>query len=143
MTPATIPTPYVSIIHACDFAAYCLARTLDIELKPWKIANIMIRCGGIKTATGLKTTADVEAILREAPGDRASLYAPVLRRRGDDMAKFDLKRTEPEKVAGVVLKALCVKKPKGRYSVGHMARAAAFLEALPQSITDAILKVRF
>jgi len=143
MTPATIPTPYVSIIHACDFAANCLARTLDIELKPWKIANIMIRCGGIKTATGLKTTADVEAILQEAPSDRASLYASALRRWGVDMAKFDLKRTDPEKVAGVVLKALWAKKPKGRYSVGHMARAAAFLEALPQSITDAILKMRF
>ena len=33
MTPALMPTPYVTGIHACDFATNCLARTLQIELK--------------------------------------------------------------------------------------------------------------
>jgi NAD(P)-dependent dehydrogenase (short-subunit alcohol dehydrogenase family) len=33
MTPAIIPTPYVTNIHACDFAVNCIARTLDIEIK--------------------------------------------------------------------------------------------------------------
>jgi NAD(P)-dependent dehydrogenase (short-subunit alcohol dehydrogenase family) len=64
MTPSTIPTPYVTSIHACDFAANAIARTLDIELKPWGISNIMVRCGGIKMATGLKTTAALEATLQ-------------------------------------------------------------------------------
>ena len=53
VTPATLPTPYVTSIHACDFAVNCIARTLEIELKPWKIPNIMIRCGGTKTAASL------------------------------------------------------------------------------------------
>ncbi len=43
MTPATIPTPYVTSIHACDFAANAIARTLNIELKSWRIPNILIR----------------------------------------------------------------------------------------------------
>ena len=143
MTPALMPTPYVTSIHACDFAVNCIARTLDIELKPWKIPNIMIRCGGIKTPAGLRTTADVDAVLQKGRRERVSLYEKALRKWAKDMADFDEKRTDPEKVAGIVLKALTAKRPKRRYSIGYMAGAAGFLEAMPQSVADWILKRRF
>lgn len=142
-TPAIIPTPYVASIHTCDFAVNCIARTLDIELKRWEIPNIMIRCGGIKTPAGMRTVEDVETVLRTAPADRLSLYEGALRRWGEDMADFDRKRTSPEKVARLVLKALLTGRPRRRYSVGYMSKAAAFLELLPQSLTDWILKNRF
>jgi NAD(P)-dependent dehydrogenase (short-subunit alcohol dehydrogenase family) len=143
MTPALIPISYVTSIHACDFALNCVARTLDIELKPWRIPNIMIRCGGIKTPAGLRTTADVGAIFQKEPHERVALYQKALHKWAKDMAKFDERRTEPEKVAQVVLKALSTKRPKRRYSIGYMAKAASFLEALPQSLADGILKLRF
>jgi NAD(P)-dependent dehydrogenase (short-subunit alcohol dehydrogenase family) len=143
MTPATIPTPYVASIHACDFAANCLARTLEIELKRWRIPNVMIRCGGIRTERGLKTTDEVEHGLRTWPQDRAVLYDEALRQWGGEMAAFDAKRTDPTAVADVVARALRARRPKRRYSVGHMASAAAFLELLPQRWVDAILKARF
>lgn len=142
MTPALIPTAYVSGIHACDFAVNCLARTLDIELQPWKIANILVRCGGIKTPAGLRTTGDVEAILQKGPSDRVSLYEGALRKWAAEMAEFDRKRTEPEKVARTVLAALSAKRPKRRYPVGYMAGAASFLEMLPQPLADWVLKRR-
>jgi len=143
MTPALIPTPYVASIHACDFALNCIARTLEIELKPWRIPNIMIRCGGIKTPAGLRTTTDVEAVLQKGPPERVALYEKALRRWGKDMAEFDDKRTEPEKVAEMVFNALIAEDPKRRYSIGHMARLAVFLELMPQSVADWILKKRF
>jgi len=143
MTPAIIPTPYVTSIHACDFARNCIARTLEIELKPWAIPNIMIRCGGIKTPAGLRTTSDVETLLQAGPREKVSLYERALRKWAKDMAEFDEKRTEPEKVAEIILKALYAKRPKRRYSVGYMAKAASFLEAMPQPIADWILKMRF
>jgi NAD(P)-dependent dehydrogenase (short-subunit alcohol dehydrogenase family) len=143
MTPATIPTPYVASIHACDFAINCIARTLEIELERWKIPNVMIRCGGIKTPAGLRTTTDVEVALRSEPRERVALYERALRAWGKDMAAFDQKRTDSEKVAAVVLKALCARQPKRRYSIGYMAGAAALLEALPQSLADWILMKRF
>jgi NAD(P)-dependent dehydrogenase (short-subunit alcohol dehydrogenase family) len=139
-TPAAIPTPYVTSIHACDFAANCIVRTLEIELKPWQIPCIQIRCGGIKTAKGLKTTAEVEAILHRPNGD---LYREALLKWSEQMAAFDQKRTEPEKVAQLVLAALLAPKPKRRYSVGYMSGVAALLESLPQALTDKILKIRF
>jgi NAD(P)-dependent dehydrogenase (short-subunit alcohol dehydrogenase family) len=140
MTPATIPTPYVTSIHACDFAVNCIARTLDIELKPWHIPSIQIRCGGIKTTKGLETTAEVEAILRHP---KAELYRQSLKRWSKEMAEFDQKRTDPEQVAQVVQKALCARNPKRQYSIGYMSGAAAFLESLPQSLTDTVLKARY
>lgn len=143
MTPALIPTPYVATIHACDFAANCLARTLDIELKPWRIPNVMVRCGGIKTPAGMRTVGDVEALLKTGPTDRVALYEEALRRWAKDMAAFDAKRTDASAVAAAVVRAVEARRPKRRYSVGHMARAAAFLESLPQPIADRILKSRF
>ena len=143
VTPGLIPTPYVTSIHACDFAINCIARTLDIELKPWQIPNVLIKCGGIKTPAGSRTTTDVEAVLKKEPRERVSLYEQALREWAKDMAEFDKKRTEPEKVAEIVLKALIAKQPKSRYSIGHMVKAVNFLEAMPQSIADRILKMRF
>ena len=143
MTPALIPMPYVASIHACDFAVGCVARTLDIELKPWGIPNVMIRCGGIKTPAGLRTTSDVETLLRKASPSRISLYEDALRIWEKEMGEFDKKRTEPEAVAKTVLRALVAKRPRLKYSIGHMANAARFLEAMPQSVGDRILKMRF
>ena len=139
-TPSTIPTPYVTTIHACDFAANCLARTLDIELQPWRIPSIQVRCGGIKTARGMQTPSEAEPVLKHPRGD---LYRAAMLKWFDEMAGFDQKRTEPEQVARVIMAALRAPKPKRRYSIGYMAGAAAFLEALPQGLVDKILKARF
>jgi NAD(P)-dependent dehydrogenase (short-subunit alcohol dehydrogenase family) len=139
-TPAIIPTPYVASIHACDFAVNCIARTLDIELRPWQIPNILIRCGGINTARGQKTPTEKEPILKHPRGD---LYRKALVKWFDEMGGFDQKRTEPEQVARVILSALSAPNPRRRYSVGYMAGAAALLEALPQGLADKILKMRF
>jgi NAD(P)-dependent dehydrogenase (short-subunit alcohol dehydrogenase family) len=143
MTPGLIPTPFVASIHACDYAVNCLARTLDIELKPWKIRQIMVRCGGIKTQAVARSAAELEESFQTWPRDGFSLYQNMLLRWKEDMKKFDAKRTDPREVARVVLKALCAAKPKRRYSVGYMAGAAAFLERLPQTWADFILKKRF
>lgn len=139
-TPAIVPTPYVGSIHVCDFAVNCLARTLDIELKPWNIRSIQVRCGGIRTAKGLETTRQVEAALTHPNG---GLYRAALERWAGEMAEFDRRRTPPERVAQVVLTALRATRPRRRYAVGYMSRAAAFLESLPQPLADAILNRRF
>lgn len=142
-TPATIPTPYVASIHACDFAVNCLARTLEIELAAWNIPNVMVRCGGIKTPAGLRTTAQVSELLSRLPPLQAALYEAQLREWAAEMAQFDDRRTEPEVVARLVARILQTRSPKRRYSVGYMARAAAMLEILPQAMTDRILAWRF
>jgi NAD(P)-dependent dehydrogenase (short-subunit alcohol dehydrogenase family) len=143
MTPAIVPTPYVADIHACDFAVNCLARTLGIELKPWGIANVMVRCGGIRTPAAVRSMEALSEALQTWPPERTALYESALRKWRENMVGFDRKRTPPEQVAKVVLRALCARSPKHHYAIGHMAGAAAFLEALPESWADALLKMRF
>lgn len=142
-TPAIIPTPYVASIHACDFAVNCMARTLDIELKPWRIPSVMIRCGGIRTPAAERSMHALAQSLEEWPRERAALYQQALQDWRESMVGFDAKRTPPEKVAAIVYRALVARSPKHRYAIGHMAGAAAFLEALPQPLADAILWMRF
>jgi NAD(P)-dependent dehydrogenase (short-subunit alcohol dehydrogenase family) len=140
VTPGIFPTPFVTSIHAPDFAVNCLARTLDIELARWGVRSVMVRCGGIRTERALKTPAEVEELLRRP---RADLYRDTLAAWGREMEEFDKKRTPPEPVALTVLRALSATNPRRRYHVGYLSGAASFLEFLPQPLADVILKRRF
>jgi len=141
-TPALIPIPFVSSIHACDFAANCLARTLHLELKPWDIPNILIRCGGIQTSAPEKTARELEKNLQHWPEEKLVLYRDTLLKEREELSAFDEKRTPPREVARVIFKALTARKPRRKYLVGHMARAAAFLEYLPQTWVDYVMAKR-
>jgi NAD(P)-dependent dehydrogenase (short-subunit alcohol dehydrogenase family) len=142
VTPGLIPIPFVSSIHACDFAVSCLARTLQLELKQWRIPSIRIKCGGIKTAAPAKSARELEDSLQRWSRERAELYARALQKQQEEFDVFDTKRTDPEEVAGIVYSALSARKPKRSYIVGHMARAAATLELFPQSAVDWIMAKR-
>lgn len=74
-TPALMPVPFDSSIHACDFAVNNIARTLDIELKPWNIPVIMVRCGTIKTESVERCYRELEISFKTWPGRKIrSLY---------------------------------------------------------------------
>jgi NAD(P)-dependent dehydrogenase (short-subunit alcohol dehydrogenase family) len=142
VTPGLIPIPFVSSIHACDFAVNCLARTLRLELKQWKIPSIRIKCGGIKTEASDKSARELEDSLLRWPKERVELYARALQKQEQEFDAFDKKRTDPEEVAKLVCAALSARKPKRSYIVGHMARAVATLELFPQSAVDWIMAKR-
>jgi len=135
-TPALLPIPYVASIHACDFAANCIARTLELELRPWRIPSIFVRCGGIDTAAPGRTARELEAALQAWPPERLDLYTQALHKEQQELAAFDRGRTNPREVGKVVLAALSARKPKRRYYIGHMARLAAFAELFPQPVAD-------
>ncbi len=141
-TPALMPIPYVASIHACDFAVNCLARTLELELKPWGIPSIMIRCGGIKTAASERTARQMAEDMRGWPADRSALYADALKKEQAALGKFDEQRSEPEEVSHVIYQALTARRPRRRYSVGHLSRLAAVLELFPQPLVDRIMAMR-
>lgn len=142
-TPGLMPTPYVTGIHACDFAVNCIARTLALELGPAGPTVVLVRCGGIRTRAGMSTLSDLAAGIAGAEPQRAALYADKLEKWGRSMTEFDTRRTDPERVAEVIERALLARRPRKRYRVGYMSGAAAFLEALPQTLTDRVLASRF
>ncbi len=142
VTPALLPIRYVSSIHAYDFAVNCLARTLQLELAPWKIPSIQIRCGGIQTAAPAKSAQELVESFKNWPQERFELYAPSLEKEQAALAKFDEKRTDPRGVAKVVQQALCASKPKRRYQIGYMAGVATLAEYLPQPLLDFVMSKR-
>lgn len=142
VTPSIIPIPYVASIHACDFAVNCIARTLQIELQRWHIPNIMIRCGGVKTAASAKSAQELEDDFKNWPAERFALYAEDLKKEQAELSEFDEKRTEPVEIAKVVARALDAQRPRTRYQIGYLAGVAALLEYLPQSWVDSIMARR-
>jgi NAD(P)-dependent dehydrogenase (short-subunit alcohol dehydrogenase family) len=141
-TPALFPVPYVAEIHAPDFAVNCLARTLNIELLPDGIRNILIRCGGIRAPSVRRSE---EALARKLEGLTAEadvLYKERLVKLQDDLRKFDRKRIEPEVVADKIAAVLKARRPKVRYQVGYLSRLGAFFEKLPHSWADRIMERR-
>ncbi|MGB9006820.1 MAG: SDR family NAD(P)-dependent oxidoreductase [Candidatus Aminicenantales bacterium] len=141
-TPALLPIPFIAGIHAPDFAMNGLIRTLAVELKPWRIPNIMIRCGGIKTAAVARSARELEESFRSWPPDRLALYAERLGKEKKELVEFDKNRTEPEEVAKVIARALCAGRPKKRYRIGYMSGFAALFEAFPQSFVDFVMGKR-
>lgn len=142
VTPALMPIPFDSSIHACDFAVNNLARTLNIELKPWNIPVVMVRCGMIKTESVERSYGELESNIKNWPEEISKLYKKIL----DEVVKkwhdFDKKRTDPAEVAKIVYKVLTAQKPKNRYRIGYMSGKSAMLELFPQSFVDSIMMKR-
>jgi NAD(P)-dependent dehydrogenase (short-subunit alcohol dehydrogenase family) len=141
-TPGLFPVPYVADIHAPDFAVNYLARTINLELRPDGIKNILIRCGAINTPSPKRTENNIIEKLKDCPKERVDIYESRLVKLEKDLKKFATKRTEPEKVAELIAKVLSMNKPKVRYQVGYMSKLGAFLEKLPQSWVDYIMGKR-
>ncbi len=135
-TPGLLPIPYVSSIHACDFAANCLARTLRLELAPWRIPTVMIRCGGIQTPSPERTAREAAAALKGWSEEARSLYGERMTAELESLSGFDRKRSDPDLVAAAVYRALVAPRPRSRYQVGHLSRAAQLAELLPQTVVD-------
>ena len=142
VTPGLMPIPYDSSIHACDFAVNNLARTLKLELRPWNIPVIMVRCGTIRTEAVEKSYRDLDESFKTWPEETAALYRDSINKEMQNWKIMDRKRTDPSAVAKTVFRALDAEKPRSRYRTGHMSGAAAFLELLPQTLTDKILGMR-
>ncbi len=142
-TPAIIPSPFLTDIHACDFAVNFLVRTLKIELLKWNTPGILIRCGGIKTSSPERTMNALKEAVKKWPKEKYGLYKDVLNREILELTEFDKKRMEPVEVAKVVYRALTDRKPKRRYRVGYMSGFAAFLELFPQAVVDYILERKY
>ncbi len=141
-TPGMFPLPYLTDIHAADFAVNFIARTLNLELLPDGIRNILIRCGGIKTSSPEKSLNHLKEMLNKWPSERLDPYKNRLIKFIEDQDSFDSKRTDPIEVAKLIAEVLKKKKPKARYQIGYLSKMGAFLEKLPQSWVDNIMGKR-
>jgi NAD(P)-dependent dehydrogenase (short-subunit alcohol dehydrogenase family) len=141
-TAGLVGIPYVSSIHACEFAMTCIANTLEVELFPWRISNVIIGCGGIRTAAPDRSARQLDQAFRNWPPAKLDLYARSLQKTQAGFGQFDAGRTDPDAVARVIYQALTARRPRRKYTVGHQAGWMQLLSQLPQAWVDHIFQAR-
>jgi NAD(P)-dependent dehydrogenase (short-subunit alcohol dehydrogenase family) len=136
-----VSLPLLGSYCASKFAIEAAADALRLELRPWKIAVVVVEPG--TTDTDLWRTADTlvhEAEAAMSPEHRG-LYARHLFGMKQSLSTWPRWVSPPEKVAEAVAGALTAPRPRARYVVGLGARMQLVaLTNLPTAARDRLLR---
>lgn len=139
--PGLFPVSFMSDIHGPDFSVNYLARTLDLELLPDGIRNILIRCACIEISSAQEMRETLgERMEAETSGVTMNRYRSRLMHLSSALEIFENKKSDPAEIVRAIEAALLSPRPKTRYQVGSMAKSFGLLEKLPQSWVDLLLK---
>ncbi|MBJ7330409.1 MAG: SDR family oxidoreductase [Solirubrobacteraceae bacterium] len=133
-------TPFLGPYSASKFALEALADSLRIELRPWDVKVVLLEPGAIDTDiwdSGAEQADEAEAAMTPEQRD---LYAPQITGLRKTIGKTKSRSVSPDKVAGVLERALTTRRPKARYPVGSDAHVQLrLLRVLPTRVVDAML----
>lgn len=130
--------PMLGPYHASKFAFEAITDTLRNELAPWGIEVIAIEPGAI--ATPIWATSAAAADRMNLPAEAIERYRKPIAAARASAANASKHGLPPEKVAGVIERALTTRRPRTRYPVGTDAKAVAWLLAgLPDRLRDRIV----
>jgi NAD(P)-dependent dehydrogenase (short-subunit alcohol dehydrogenase family) len=117
--------------HATKFAVEGLSDCLRMELKPFGIDVVVIEPGGIRTEWG-KIALDT---LQQASGHTA--YATQAEEKRALFIAAAGSASDPDVVAGEIMRAVQAVRPKTRYAVGFFAKPSIFMSTfLPDRFND-------
>lgn len=136
-----VSLPLLGAYCASKFAIEAAADALRIELRPWKVAVVVVEPG--TTDTDMWRTADTLVDQREAAmsPEHRGLYARHLFGMKQSLSTWRQCVRPPEKVAEVVARALTAPRPRARYVVGLGARMQLVaLTNLPTAARDRLLQ---
>jgi NAD(P)-dependent dehydrogenase (short-subunit alcohol dehydrogenase family) len=117
-----IAPPLVAPYSAAKHAIEAIADALVVELWPWKISVSLLEPGNIATPIWDKSKPTIVATYGESAPETRELYKDTqgsMLRLADWFGKAGI---TPRKVARVVMKALCARRPRSRYLVGWDAK---------------------
>lgn len=116
--------------HASKFALEGYSDALRNEVRPFGIDVIVIEPGGIKSEW---STIALESAKRHSSGNA---YSSLSKKLSNALAN-PTGQPGPEVITDLVVAALKAKRPKVRYSGGHMAKSLLFLKwCLPDRLFD-------
>jgi NAD(P)-dependent dehydrogenase (short-subunit alcohol dehydrogenase family) len=133
--------PLIGAYCASKFAVEGAADALRMELKPWKIAVIVIEPA--QTDTDIWRTADslLDETAAAMTSEQRALYAKHMTGLRRSIPLSQRLAGPPEKVAAVVGEALTARRPRARYVVGIAPKLQLRLMAnLPAAARDSILR---
>ena len=132
--------PCLSTYAASKFALEAITDSLRVELRPFGISVIIIEAGKIKTPIWEKGVVATNNIVADTRPEIFRLYQPLI--EFSKQIALNSPKLSAEKVAKVVGKVLCARKPKGRYLIGTDARLFKLVRHVPCLVRDwVILKI--
>jgi len=136
----TMALPMVGAYSASKFALEALSDTLRVELRPWQIPVSIIRPGQVRTQIFEKARKSLHTHSADIPAELKSGYDAMYTQARKFSDRGARSSTSPEKVAGVVLRALQAKRPRAHYHVGFDAHGMKLAQSLvPQRLIDRVL----
>jgi NAD(P)-dependent dehydrogenase (short-subunit alcohol dehydrogenase family) len=134
-----IANPFLGPYHASKWGLEAISDSLRKELRPWGIHVIAVEPGSIDTEIWRKGTSQAEELAAGLPEEGHKLYDDKIPKALAMAQKLANNAIPADRVAKVVERALTVKRPRARYTVGIDARALITLNrVLPDRAVDAI-----
>jgi NAD(P)-dependent dehydrogenase (short-subunit alcohol dehydrogenase family) len=135
-----ISTPMTGAYSASKFALEAIADALRVELRPWKIAVILVEPGATDTDIWRGALDTYERTQAAMTAEQRELYAHHLAGTRKLLAQMQKRAVPVEDVAATVERALTASRPRARYPVGLANRAQlAAAAALPTPVFDAAM----
>ncbi|MDO7881249.1 SDR family oxidoreductase [Salinibacterium soli] len=129
--------------NASKFALEAITHALRNELAPWGIEAIAIEPGQIATPIWSSASDRADRMLERMPGRAHELYGRAIAGARKYAKRAAESGISPDEVAAAIEKALTVRRPRTRYTVGTDALLGATLLArLPDRTRDRILSGR-
>ena len=128
-------TPLSGWYQATKHALEALSDALRMEVASSGVKVVLVEPGGFKTGIWEEFERDVE-------GHKGSRFEGAYRRSLQTMKLTQALMGQPEKVAGVIARALGSPFPRARYLVGYDAQALALAQSLtPTAVKDRVIRL--
>jgi len=134
--------------HASKHAVEALSDALRYEVAPFGVAVVLVEPGPVSSAFGDTAVATIDAA-PEAGEDNGDSYAGFRQALAARYAQaYDGSRmrlaSSPDAVAGVIVRAVRVRRPRARYTVGPVAKAMIGMRRFaPSPLFDAVIRSSF
>lgn len=132
--------PFISPYCASKRALDIFFNALMLECKNPELKVVSIKPGVIKTKIWEKSIDVNKRVMEGLPEKSVEKYRREFEYLVKNAEKNKDKGLEPEKVADLILKVLCLRNPKPSYTVGRDARAAEIFSKLPLCVTNFFTK---
>jgi NAD(P)-dependent dehydrogenase (short-subunit alcohol dehydrogenase family) len=131
--------------HASKHAVEAVSDALRYEVAPFGVAVVLVEPGPVSTAFGDTAVGTIDA----APDEGEDAYAGFRRALAVRYSQaYDGSRmrlaSSPDTVAGVIVRAVRVRRPRTRYTVGLVAKTMIGLRRFaPSPVFDAVIRSSF
>lgn len=132
-------SPFLGWYHASKYAVEALTDSLRLELSSIKIKAVLIEPGLIKTPWGTIASESIRENTKNTIYENAALNVSNFYEKNYSLQNGSA--SNPTVISNAIIKAVCAKNPKTRYSIGKYSKLFIFTKKiLPDQLFDFLVK---